>query len=464
MVNKKLEEFSLYIRNKKVAIIGLGISNMQVIKYLLANGANVKAFHNKAKETLDTSILEVLETNNITCYFGENYLENLNDFDLIIRSPSARPDLPEIQKEVEKGAILTSEIELVMEMCPGKIIAVTGSDGKTTTTSLIYEIVKKKGYRCYLGGNIGTPLFEKLSEMEKEDVVVLELSSFQLMTMEKSPDIAVITNISPNHLDIHESYEEYINAKANIFTNQNEYGVLVTNYDNEITKKMAEKANGKVVFFSRKSNLENGVVFQEGIVKTVTDGLRRHVLNTKNVHLRGVHNYENICAAVAATIDIVDIDTIKEAVEDFKGVEHRLEFVREVDKVKWYNDSIGTSPTRTIAGLNAFEESIVLIAGGYDKNLDYEPLAEPIIKNVTKLILMGKTAEKIRIAVENKLKESKTDLQIYNVVSLEEAVSTAKKVARKDEIVLFSPASASFDSFKNFAERGNKFKEIVEKL
>lgn len=394
---------------------------------------------------------------------GENYLQNLNGFDIIFRSPSCRPDLPEIQAEVERGAILTSEIEMLLELCPGKVIGVTGSDGKTTTTSLIYEMIKQKGYSCYLGGNIGTPLFDKIEEMKPDDIVVLELSSFQLMNMKVSPEIAVITNISPNHLDIHKSYDEYIEAKKNIFKYQSENGLVVLNYDNDITRKIGEEVHSNLVYFS-KQKIDNGYILDGNVIKRCEDGTRRHIVNTEDIILRGVHNYENILAALAATQNLVDIDTQIRVITSFKGVEHRLELVRELDGVKWYNDSIGTSPTRTIAGLNSFDERIVLIAGGYDKHLEYEPLAKPIVDHVDTLILLGQTAEKIHCAVKRELDRQGKTMPIYRCLELEEAVNLARKTAKSREIVLLSPASAAFDMFKNFAERGKIYKELVNTL
>lgn len=462
-VNTKLEEFNNWLKNKKVAIIGLGVSNSPLIDYMYKINANITVFNNKTEDKIDKSILQKIEQYKIEKHFGENYLSNLKDFDIIFKSPSVRPDLPEIQEEVKKGAKLTSEIELVIELSPCKTIAVTGSDGKTTTTSLIYEILKNK-YKCFLGGNIGIPLFTKIQEIKPEDIVVLELSSFQLMTMKKSPDIAVVTNITPNHLDIHKSYQEYIEAKTNIFKNQNEDNKLVLNYDNEITREFSKQAPGKVVFFSSKEKLENGVIYDDGTVKIVEDGLRRHVLKLKDTKLRGKHNAENICAAIAATNGLVDIETQIKAITNFEGVAHRIEFVREINGSKWYNDSIASSPTRTIAGLNSFEEEIILIAGGYDKHLDYEPIAEPILNKVKTLILMGQTAEKIFGVVKQKKEEQNKQINIYKVKTLEEALEKAKENAKPNQVVLFSPASASFDMFKNFEERGNKFKELVKKL
>ena len=463
-VNEKLEEFNNYIRNKRVAIIGLGVSNIPLINYLHDLGSNIMVFNNKPIDTLDNSMLDKIYEYKIEYSFGENYLSKLNGFDVIFRSPSCRPDLPEIKKEIERGAILTSEIELVLEMCPGTTIGITGSDGKTTTTSLIYEMLKEENLNCYLGGNIGIPLFTKISQMKPDDYIVLELSSFQLMTFTKSPNVAVVTNVSPNHLDIHKSYDEYIEAKTNIFKYQGENDLVVLNNDNEITKEFSKRANSKIVFFSSKEKLDNGFIYDNNVIKHCDNGLRRHIISTKDIKLRGIHNYENICAAIAATERFVSIDSQIKAITNFTGVNHRLEFVKEINGAKWYNDSIASSPTRTITGLNSFEENIVLIAGGYDKHLDYRPLAKPVIDKVSDLILLGQTSEKIYQAVSEQASNYEKEINIIKVSTLEEAINKAKEVSKKGDIVLFSPASASFDMFKNFEERGNKFKQIVNSL
>lgn len=396
--------------------------------------------------------------------FGKNYLEKLKGFDLIFRSPSCLPTVPALQEEANRGAIITTEIEMLIEMCPGKVIGVTGSDGKTTTTSLIQSILKKAGYNTWLGGNIGTPLFTKLPEMKQEDIVVLELSSFQLMGMKVSPSISVITNITPNHLNVHKDYEEYIEAKKNIFKYQDENGILVLNYDNEITRNCEKEANGKVIFFSSKVKLENGFIVDNYAIKECEDNVRKYILDTNDVKLRGNHNYENIATAIAATKTLVNTELAADAVKEFNSVEHRLEFVKEIDGVKWYNDSVSSSPTRTIAGLNSYDEEIVLIAGGYDKKLDYTPVAKPIVEKVKCLILLGQTSGKIFDAVKEELELQEKELPIYMCSTLAETVEIAKKHAKPGQVVLFSPASASFDMFKNFADRGNQFKNLVNKL
>ena len=462
--NERLEEFNNYLKNRKVAIIGLGVSNIPLLDYMNDKEARVTVFDDRTIDKIPQQALEKIRKYEINSYFGEESLKNLKGFDIIFRSPSCMPNRPEIQKEVEHGAILTSEIEMVLQMSPSTIIGVTGSDGKTTTTTLIYEIIKQKGYKCFLGGNIGTPLFTKIEEMFPEDIVVLEMSSFQLMEMEISPHISVITNISPNHLNIHKDYEEYINAKKNIFKYQDSNGIVVLNYDNEITREMAKEANGKVIFFSSSEKLDDGMILDGDTIKECKDRVRRHILDTKNIKLRGKHNYENVCSAISATSSLVDIDTQIDAISNFGGVEHRLELVREIEGVKWYNDSIGTSPTRTIAGLNSFDEEIILIAGGYDKHLDYTPLAKPILDKVKTLILVGQTADKIFYAVKQEAEIQNKNIETYMCETLEDTIKMAHKVSKSGQIVLFSPASASFDMFKNFAERGEKFKELVKKI
>lgn len=462
--NTKLEEFNKYIVDKKVAIIGIGVSNIPLLEYFNKKGAKVTVFDRRNIENIDKNIIDTISNYCMGMSFGVDYLSKLHGFDIIFRSPSCRPDTKEIEEEVNRGAILTSEIEMLMKMCPGTIIGITGSDGKTTTTSLIYEIIKQKGYNCYLGGNIGIPLFTKIDEMKKDDIIILELSSFQLMDMEISPNISIITNITPNHLDIHKSYEEYIESKKNIFKYQNKDGILILNYDNDITREFEKEANGKVIFFSSKTKLENGIIYDDEKIKSCENGIRRHILNTKNIYIKGIHNFENICAAIAATAPLVDIDTQSKIITEFKGVHHRLEFVRDINGVKWYNDSASSSPTRTIAGISAFNEELVLITGGYDKNLDYTPMAKPIVDKVKTLILIGQTSEKIYNAVKQEMKNQNKVVEIYKCDSLQDAIDIANELAWPEEVVLFSPGSASFDMFKNAYQRGDIFKELVNQI
>jgi len=460
--NEKLEEFERYIINKKVAIIGLGVSNLPLIDYFYNKKSNVTVFDSRELDKLPKDVIEKIKKYKMDIYTGNDYLSKLRGFDLILRSPSCLPTTQELEKEEKNGATVTTEIELLMKMCPCQIIGITGSDGKTTTTTLIYEVLKKAGYNTYVGGNIGTPLFTKLNEILPSDKVVLELSSFQLMGMDVSPDISVITNISPNHLNVHKDYQEYIDAKKNIFKYQNENGILVLNYDDEITRECSKEAKGNVIFISSKQKLEKGFILDGNIIKECEDNLRKHIADTKDFIIKGVHNYEHICATLAVTKGMVNSEKVVDILKTFKGVEHRLEFVREIDGVKWYNDSASTSPSRLINALNAFNEDVVLIAGGADKNLDYTPVAKPILDKVKTLILIGQTAGKIFESVKQEEENQKKEISIYMAKDLQEAINIAKKYGK--QIVLFSPASTSFDMFKSMYERGEIFKDMVNNL
>ena len=447
-----LTEYNNKLKSSKIAILGLGVSNIPLLEYLHNLGCDVVVFNTKP---LDKNLKDKLNIYKIKYYNEENAFDYLHGFDIIFRSPSILPTRKELVIAKEEGAVITSEIRELLHLAPCKVIGVTGSDGKTTTTTLINEILKANSYHTFLGGNIGTPLFTKLPEMKKEDIIVLELSSFQLMDMDISPDISIITNIAENHLDIHSSFEEYIDAKKNIFKYQDNKGILVTNADNEITNKF--KGNGETRYFSRSK--QTNCFYTDG---TYIYYNGKKILNKNDIKLRGIHNLENIATALTAVIDLIDLDKSIEVIKNFNGVEHRLEFVREINNVKWYNDSVSSSPTRTIAGLYSYDENIVLIAGGYDKHLDYTNIAKPILDKVTKLILMGDTKEKIYNAVTTSVMNP--NIEIYKCNTLQEVVDKAKEVAIPGEIVLFSPASASFDMFKNFADRGNQFKDLVNKL
>ena len=463
--NQKLEEFEKKLKNQKVAVIGLGVSNIPLIDYLNQKLANVTVFDERCEDKIDINVIKKVKEYGFKYFLGEGNLENLKGFDLIFRSPSCMPTRPELVAEKQRGAIVTTEIEQLMKMAPCKIIGITGSDGKTTTTSLTYEVLKNAGYTVHLGGNIGIPLFTKLEEIKPEDIVVLELSSFQLMEMEVSPDISAITNITPNHLNIHKDYQEYIDSKKNIFTKQNETGILVLNADNELTNSCKNKANGKVIMFSSSQKLENGYIVEDGIIKKCEDGIRRHILNTADLKLKGIHNFQNVCTVLALTENLVDIDNASETIKQFSGVHHRLELVRTIDGVEWYNDSASTSPTRGISALNSFNnKEIILIAGGADKNLDYTPIGKPIVDKVQTLILIGQTATKIYDAVKKELEIQNKQLNIHMCETFEQSLQLAKRTAKPGQVVLFSPASTSFDMFKDMYDRGDKFKEAIDKF
>lgn len=464
MDNTNLEEFEKYARGKKVAIIGIGVSNLPLLEYFYDLNARVTIFDSKESNQISVEAMQKIEKYGFEFIGGKDSLSRLKGFDIIFRSPSCMPDRPELVEAVENGAVLTSEIEMVLKLAPCKVIGVTGTEGKTTTTTLINEIVKKSGRKTYLGGNMGKPIFTKIRNIKPENIIILELSSFQLSDMDISPDISVVTNIYPDHLNVHKSYEEYREAKKNIFKHQSENGIVVLNFDNEFTREFAKEANGKVIFFSSKEKLDDGFIYDkaDGTIKYCKDGVRRHIIKKEDIKLRGIHNYENICAALAATSSIVDVDTQVKAIEEFTGVEHRLEFVRELNNVKWYNDSIGTSPASTIAGLNSFDEDIILLAGGSDKGLDYKEVGEAIARKVRALILTGPTSEKIENATKQALNGK--NIEIYYTSNMQESVNLAKEIAKAGDVVLLSPASASFDLYKNFEDRGHQFKDCVNNL
>jgi len=442
----KIEEFNKNLKNKKIAILGLGVSNLPLLDYFLDKECEVTVF-NDEEISIDVSKYPY------KFYIGDEALKYLQGFDIIFRSPSFLPTRLELKQEILRGAYVTTEVTEVLKLCPCKVIGITGSDGKTTTTTLIDLVLRANGYKTFLGGNIGTPLFTKIKDMKEEDIVILELSSFQLMNMEVSPSISVITNITPNHLDKHTDMDEYVDAKKNIYKNSN--GILVLNMDNDITSEI--ESSREIRYFSRFNKTNSFYVMDKYIY---FNGKR--VFDTSKLKIRGIHNHENICACMSAVYDMVDMDKSFEAISNFSGVEHRLEFVREINGVKWYNDSVSSSPTRTIAGLNSYGEEIVLIAGGYDKNLDYTPIARPILDKVKVLILFGDTKKKIYDAVNNLKKDE--DISIYLCDSLDDVVRKAYENSTVGQVVLFSPASASFDMFKNFADRGIQFKEMVNKL
>lgn len=460
-MNQKLEEFKKELKKMKIAIIGAGVSNLPLLTYLNHLGCDITLFDQKSLEDMKLETKQLLEKEKVQFYGGKNYLESLVGFDIIFRSPSFLPTNKYLRKEKERGAIITTEVEQVIRLTPAKVIGITGSKGKTTTTTIINHILTNLGYHTYLGGNIGVPLFNQLDHMIEEDIVVLELSSFQLMEMSVSPSISIITNISPDHLDIHKNYEEYINAKKYIFKNQTKDDILVLNKDDKIVKEFSKEAVGKIRYFGTK-DIENNYYLEEEFIKYQGKG----IIDTRKLLLKGKHNYLNICAALNAIHDYIqkNQDKLEDILTKLNSVSHRLEFVREINGVKWYNDSASTTPDKTLAGINAFDCDIVLIAGGYDKNISYAPLAKPILENVSKLILFGNTKDKIYNEVIAEKKRQKKDLEIYVMDTLEEVVEVAYQVSKKGEVVLFSPASASFDMFQNAYQRGDLFKGLVRQL
>ena len=462
----KFEEYLSSLRNKTVAVIGIGVSNRPLIELLLSRGVAVTACDKKDRATLGAPA-EELVGKGCRLRLGPDYLKDLTE-DVIFRTPGMRPDLPELNAAVERGSVLTSEMEVFFEVCPCPILAVTGSDGKTTTTTIIAELLRAAGKTVHLGGNIGHPLLSETGGMKAEDAAVLELSSFQLMTMTRSPHIAVVTNLAPNHLDVHKDYAEYISAKENIFTHQSASDIAVFNADNEVTRSFVGRQRGALRTFSRRETVERGAYLApddagEGqAIWMSNENGRRQVLPLVEIKLPGIHNVENYMAAIAAVDRLVPDKIIRDFAKNFGGVEHRIELVRELDGVRYYNDSIASSPSRTIAGLNAFPEKVILIAGGKDKGISYGSLGPVVNEHVKLLILCGATAGVIRASVEQA--ENYGGLEIADVEDYHQAVSLARSRAKEGDVVILSPASTSFDRFANFMERGRVFKEIVNSL
>ena len=456
MTNSTLDSYKKRWQEKTIAVLGLGVSNRPLARMLLAAGCHVIGCDRTPRENLDEEILE-LERQGLTLKVGPTYLENLQA-DVVFRTPGMHPETPALVALREQGAEITSEMEIFFECCPCPIIAVTGSDGKTTTTTLISEILKAAGKTVHLGGNIGAPLLPRVEEMKKDDWAVVELSSFQLMDMRRSAQIAVVTNLAPNHLDVHKDMAEYVQAKKNVFAYQNPEGVTVLNLDNEITRGFADEVPGTIRFFSRQEKaqvyLEDGIIWANG----------EKILEQNDILLPGIHNVENYMAAIAALQGLVSKEAIQQVAKNFGGVEHRIELVRVKDGVRYYNDSIASSPSRTIAGLRSFKEQVILIAGGYDKHIPYDVLGPEICRHVKKLVVTGATGEKIRQAVVNCEEYRENAPEILSIEDFDQAVYAAAKGAVEGDVVLLSPASAAFDKFKNFMVRGRHFKDLIQNL
>ena len=455
-------EFLSNLKDKTVTVVGAGVSNTPLIEALLTAGIDTTIRDKCSLDVLGEAAIS-FKKRGAHMRLGHDYLDDLTQ-DVIFRTPGLMPTDPALRAAVARGAILTSEMEVFFDVCPCKIIAITGSDGKTTTTSIIAKLLENQGERIHIGGNIGTPMLCSADDMHPDDVAVIELSSFQLITMQKSPDTAVVTNLAPNHLDIHSDMEEYIEAKRNIFMHQKHTDRAVFNLDNETTRDYAKAAPaGDVLFFSRHQRVNNGVYLKDGCIYDATDGNSSMIMQAKDILIPGVHNIENYLAAFAAVKSIVSYDVMRETARTFSGVPHRIELVRELRGVRYYNDSIASSPSRCIAGLRSFEQKVILIAGGKDKGISFDELGEEITGRVKKLILTGMTVKQIYDAVK-KAPGYSEELEILQCDEFTDAVQTAAKTAVNGDIVLLSPACTSFDRFKNFEQRGNLFKDIVNCL
>ena len=453
-MNSNFQTYFTGLADRKIVVLGLGVSNRPLVRLLLSYGCDVTGCDRTPRERLDGEILE-LEKAGCKLRVGDDYLEGLTA-DVVFRTPGMHPENPALLGLRTSGAEVTSEMEVFFELCPCRIIAVTGSDGKTTTTTLISEFLKAAGYKVWLGGNIGTPLLPVCDQIKENDIAVVELSSFQLMDMKRSANVAVVTNLAPNHLDMHKDMDEYVDAKKNIFRYQSATEKLILNADNAITSTF--RGNGVTRFFSRQGRADicvNGTTI-------LRDG--KPVLEKGDILIPGEHNVENYMAAILAVEGLVEDDVIRHVARTFGGVEHRIELVRVKDGVRFYNDSIASSPSRTIAGLRSFPEKVLLIAGGYDKHIPYDVLGPEICEHVKTLYVNGATAGQIRAAVEQAPLYAVGKPGIVDCADFTDAVQKAAADATAGDVVLMSPASAAFDQFKNFMERGKYFKKLISEL
>lgn len=472
-----LNKFFDCIKGKKIALVGLGISNTPLIDMLTSHGAIIVAHDKKEYADFDPDFMAKLEEKGVGLKLGKTYLDSFDE-DVIIKAPGIRRDAPAFIEAVARGAYLTSEMELFFKLNPCRKLAITGSDGKTTTTTLTHLMLSEHykenpDVNVHVGGNIGKPLFAESESIRDTDIAVLELSSFQLHAMEVAPVCATITNISPNHLDWHTDYEEYVDSKRRIFEFMDS-GRLVLNFTNELSREMAKLApeNVEVVYFSSAGvkdipekftavYLENGEIR----VRDAKNKVDVKIMDAADILLPGAHNIENYMTAIAELYGEVDSEIFVRIAKTFGGVAHRIELVRELDGVKYYNSSIDSSPSRTIAALKSFgEKKVIAIMGGYDKNIPYDVLGDHVCEHTRAVVLTGATAPKIRDAIVS-CERAKSEIpEIYEVGDFKEAVEKAREIAASGDIVILTPASASFDRFKNFEERGNYFKEIVREF
>ena len=457
-----LNEYVNSIKDKRIAVIGVGVSNTPLINLLLSCGCNVTVCDKRSLSEMGMEALDLINRG-AKLKLGEDYLEGL-DHDIIFRTPGLMPFDPHLEAAKARGSLITSEMEVFFALCPCKTIAVTGSDGKTTTTTIISELLKAAGYRVHLGGNIGHPLLCEIPETVADDIAVLELSSFQLHSMYCKPNVAVVTNISPNHLDKHKDYQDYIDAKRAEFEHQNEDDKLILNFDDEHSAYYAHFAHAPVSYFSDKNRVDRGVICENGVILRVNGTEQQEIMGAEEIKLPGEHNLLNYLAAFAAVEGLVSNEICRQVAMTFAGVEHRLEQVRVLNGVTYINDSIGTSPTRTSAGLHALKVKPIVIAGGYDKHIPFGGLGDELCRFAKRVFLTGDTAESIHKAIVNSPYYAESGLEIQRIDDFKEAVLAASASAEPGDIVLLSPACAAFDRFKNFAERGKYFKEIVMEL
>ena len=461
-----IEQLQNLIKGKKVAFIGAGVSHKRCIEQFVELGAQVTLCDQKKSLEDFGAYADTLRRLHVRLSLGEHYTDGFAGQDIIMRTPGYEYYKPELQAALQAGTKVTSEVELFFELCPCEIVAVTGSDGKTTTTTLISKMFEAAGRKVFLGGNIGAALLPQLADVTPEAVAVVELSSFQLISMRVSPKVAVVTNVTPNHLDHHKDMQEYINAKRNILLWQVPPCRAVLGFENDISRGMQKDCKGEQVWFTRLHDTDKGAFLRESddTLCYAENGVVTPILPRAEVKLRGLHNVENLLAAIAAVWGRVPVEAMRQVGSTFTGVEHRIEPVRTLDGVTYYNDSIASSPTRTIAGLRSFNQKIILIAGGYDKKIPYEPLAPEILAHVKTLVLMGATGPRIEAAVRACPGFDESALTILHADSMQHAVELARGAAQAGDVVSLSPASASFDLYPNFEVRGRDYKNIVNNL
>jgi UDP-N-acetylmuramoylalanine--D-glutamate ligase len=466
-MSKKVE-LKGYFKNKKVTVMGLGLfgGGVGITKFLVSQGADVIVTDLKNAEELSQS-LKLLDGLPIRFRLGKHLDEDFSNIDLLIVNPAVPNDSRFLQIARDNDVCIDTELNIFFKLCPAPIMGVTGSNGKTTTTTLLGTMLKEGGINTWVGGNIGISLLEHIDEIKKDDVIVLEISSFQLDNLSRikmSPYVSIVTNIAPNHLDRHKNLTDYIDAKKAIIRYQKEDGYAILNYDDPVLRKWESECKGNVLWFSARKDVKQGVFLRNNEIIIDYDSKRIAIPCLSQIKIKGMHNIQNIMAAVcAANVMRVDAEAIKNAIINFPGIEHRLEFVSSINGVQYYNDSKATTPEAAIAGIRAFDSPIILIAGGYDKEVSLNQFAQECVKNTKCVILIGKTAETIQNLIQN-LKGEKTIPEVYLATSLDESVRKASSVAETGDVVLLSPACASYDMFSNYEERGKRFKELVSQL
>ncbi|MBT6226119.1 MAG: UDP-N-acetylmuramoyl-L-alanine--D-glutamate ligase [Candidatus Scalindua sp.] len=453
-------------KGKKITVMGLGLfgGGVGAVKYLVSQGAEVTVTDLKSAEELSAS-LKRLDDLPVKFKLGKHDEEDFVNVDMLVVSPAVPDDSKFLEIAFKNSIRIDSELSIFFRLCPAPIIGITGSNGKSTTTSLLGEMLKESGIKTWVGGNIGISLLENLKEIKPDDVVVLEISSFQLeylARIEASPHISIVTNIAPNHLDRHKTMENYIGIKKAIIHYQQEDDYAIMNYDDPILKKWETK--GHRLWFSTTKELKHGAFLKNNEIIINHNSKRTVIPCSTQINIKGIHNWQNIMAAsYAATLMHADVESIKNAITGFTGLEHRLEYVHTINEVQYYNDSKATTPEAAIAGIKAFDSPTILIAGGYDKQVSLHQFAQECVRNTKCVILIGDTAKTIQKLIQD-IKGEKTKPEVHMAASLDESVKKAFEVAEPGDIVLLSPACASFGMFTNYEERGKKFKELVSQL